>query len=60
MKIIYWLGPERIIPGYGYATKGAKLLVPPSMAESFVFQGIASYDPPAGKRTSKSTKTVEK
>ena len=38
---IIWEGEEKIIPGYGYATKGNELTLPDWMAESFVSQGKA-------------------
>lgn len=47
MKTITWDGDTRIIPKYGIAKKGKKLILPDALAESFMKQGLTKENPPA-------------
>lgn len=59
MKYIEWAGPEREIPGYGMGRKGARLLLPTDMADSYISQGLAKV-PSEPTRLKKADKIEEK
>jgi hypothetical protein len=43
MSKIIWIGPDRLIPPYGAATKGQELDLPDNIADSYVSQKLAKF-----------------
>ncbi len=59
MKMIKWLGHQRIIPGVCVLTAGDERYLPDWMADSFVAQKLAEHvvnDPPPFKSRKKEVK----
>lgn len=55
MKTIFWIGPQREIPGFCVANTNKSIIVPESMANSYIKQGLAKEI----KSQSKNMKGVE-
>ena len=55
MKTVIWIGPERMIPGYGVGTKGEEKVLPNDMANSYVEQELAKW--PTDKKAKKIEET---
>jgi hypothetical protein len=41
MKTVKWIGPDRLLFGYGEAKTGQEIKLPEQAAESYIDQGLA-------------------
>ena len=46
MKIVLWVGGNKLIPGYGMGETNKEKLLPVKMADSYIQQGLAKQIKP--------------